>query len=262
MTRAELEHAIREAYYVSGDGEFMIIGSQAILAQFPDAPEELRLSEEVDLYPRTRQDRSDAIEGTLGYMSLFHETHGFYVDAVGPETARLPRGWERRVVRVESQATGGAAGLCAEVHDVAAGKLAIPTRDKDTDFLRALLQHRMVNVQTLRRRVMALPVDAETFRWVSARLEGLVREVEVARRPAGDARAATGTSAHGESAKPPAEPGPDPVPGAAPGAVSALDHPSSSGVMANDAHAGEEGGSERTRGAHTPPTPPRHPRRR
>lgn len=182
MTRAELEHALRAACDVSGESEFMVIGSQAILAQFPDAPEELRMSEEVDLYPRHRPEQSERIEGALGYMSLFHETHGYYVDAVGPETAKLPRGWERRAVRVQSSRTGGAAGFCAEVHDVAAGKLAIPTREKDTDFLRALIEHRMVSVQTLRKRLVTLPVDEVTFRWASTRLEGLVREVELARR--------------------------------------------------------------------------------
>lgn len=184
MTREQLEHAIRAARSVSGEAEFVVIGSQAILAQFPDAPPEFRVSEEVDLYPLRHPEKTAEIEGVLGAHSLFHKTHGFYVDTVGPETARLPHGWENRLVRVQSIRTGGAVGLCAEVHDIAASKLAPPARDKDSDFLRALLRHRMASPQTLRRRIMSLPIEREMFPWLTARLEGLVREVELARRAA------------------------------------------------------------------------------
>lgn len=38
MTREELEHAIRAACDVSGDDEVYVFGSQAILGQYPDAP--------------------------------------------------------------------------------------------------------------------------------------------------------------------------------------------------------------------------------
>lgn len=51
MTRAELEHAIRAACDVSGDDEVYVFGSQAILGQYPDAPESLRQSAEADIAP-------------------------------------------------------------------------------------------------------------------------------------------------------------------------------------------------------------------
>lgn len=54
MTRAQLEHAIRAACEVSGDTELWVFGSQALLAQFPDAPESLRASVEVDVQPKNR----------------------------------------------------------------------------------------------------------------------------------------------------------------------------------------------------------------
>jgi hypothetical protein len=41
MKRAQLEHIIRAACTIADDNELVIIGSQAILAQFPNAPEEL-----------------------------------------------------------------------------------------------------------------------------------------------------------------------------------------------------------------------------
>lgn len=50
MTRAELEHAIRAACDVSGDNEVYVFGSQAILGQYPDAPESLRQSAEAEAH--------------------------------------------------------------------------------------------------------------------------------------------------------------------------------------------------------------------
>jgi len=39
MTREQLEHAIRAACMVTEDSEIWVFGSQAILGEFPDAPE-------------------------------------------------------------------------------------------------------------------------------------------------------------------------------------------------------------------------------
>lgn len=52
MRRTELEHVIRAAADVAGDNELVIVGSQAILGQFPDAPESMLVSREADIYPR------------------------------------------------------------------------------------------------------------------------------------------------------------------------------------------------------------------
>ena len=49
MRYDQLEHAIRAACDVSGDTELLIFGSQAILGSYPDAPESLRASIEVDV---------------------------------------------------------------------------------------------------------------------------------------------------------------------------------------------------------------------
>ena len=38
MKRAQLEHIIRAACTIADDDELVIIGSQSILAQFPDPP--------------------------------------------------------------------------------------------------------------------------------------------------------------------------------------------------------------------------------
>ncbi len=51
MTRAQLEHLLRAAAVIADDDEIVVIGSQAILGQFPDAPASMRVSNEADLFP-------------------------------------------------------------------------------------------------------------------------------------------------------------------------------------------------------------------
>jgi hypothetical protein len=48
MTRSQLEHLIRAAADIAADDDIIIVGSQAILGQFPNAPSELRVSVEAD----------------------------------------------------------------------------------------------------------------------------------------------------------------------------------------------------------------------
>src|SRR6266851_5615485 len=78
MNRAELEHIIRAASGIVGDRDIVIIGSQAVLAQYPAAPLGLLASIEADVFPRHRPDLSIQIDGAIGERSLFHETFGYY----------------------------------------------------------------------------------------------------------------------------------------------------------------------------------------
>jgi hypothetical protein len=50
MKRQELEHIVRAAAGITGEKEFIVLGSQSILGKFPDAPHSLRHSMEVDIY--------------------------------------------------------------------------------------------------------------------------------------------------------------------------------------------------------------------
>lgn len=119
MKRSDLEHVLRASKAVTGETEFIVIGSQAILGSFPDAPRELRQSMEIDLYPKLRPDLAALIEGSLGRYSPFEETFGYYADGVSPDTAALPRGWEDRLVGVANDNTAGAIGWCLDPHDLA-----------------------------------------------------------------------------------------------------------------------------------------------
>lgn len=156
MNRAQLEHAIRAAGAISGDRELYVVGSQAILGAFPDAPDELLRSMEVDIAPREHPEREELIEGSIGELSLFHETFGFYVDGVTIDALALPRGWQERLVVVENPNNNGYRGLCLSPGDLAASKLAAG-RKKDIDFVQLLLRARLLSTDELRERVAQIP---------------------------------------------------------------------------------------------------------
>lgn len=144
MKRADLEHIIRAAGSIADARELIIIGSQAILASFPDAPRELTVSQEADLYPADAPEKADLVDGSIGEKSLFHETFGYYAHGVGPETAILPTNWRSRLVRVQNDNTNNIAGLCLSPVDLVVSKLAAG-RDKDLDFVRVLLRSNLVS---------------------------------------------------------------------------------------------------------------------
>src|SRR4051812_32481455 len=111
MTRKQLEHLLRAAADIADDDEIVVIGSQAILGQFPNAPASMLVSDEADVYPPHHPDRADLIEGSIGELSPFHQTFGYYAQGVGEKTARLPQGWKERLVVIQNENTRGVRGL-------------------------------------------------------------------------------------------------------------------------------------------------------
>jgi hypothetical protein len=158
MKRAELEHIIRAAANIADDDEIIVIGSQSILAQFPDAPAELLISNEADVYPKNRPERSDLIDGSIGELSPFHRTFGYYAQGVEQGTAPLPAGWEARLVPIRNTATRGATGWCLEVHDLVLSKY-VAAREKDLLFNRTAAAHGLVDRAVLLQRLASVPVS-------------------------------------------------------------------------------------------------------
>lgn len=159
MKRSDLEHILRASKSVTGETEFIVLGSQAILGPFPDAPRVLRQSMEADLYPRNQPDLSELIEGSLGELSPFHQTFGYHADGVSPKTATLPAGWEQRLIPLQNANTDGATGWCLEPHDLAISKLAA-RREKDLAYVAALLRFKMVRAARLRELTQTLQETA------------------------------------------------------------------------------------------------------
>ena len=160
MDRSALEHVLRAASAISNEREFVVIGSQAVLGQFPNAPDALLVSIEVDVYPRHAPEKSDLIDGAIGELSAFHQTFGYYAHGVDETTATLPSDWAERLVPVHNENTGGATGWCLEIHDLAISKLAAG-RERDIGFLQVLVREGMVDLNVLRDRLgtLALPND-------------------------------------------------------------------------------------------------------
>ena len=149
MKRSEVEHILRAAKEITGEEEFILIGSQSVLGAFPDAPLVLRRSIELDIYPKAHPEKSELIDGAIGERSLFHQTHGYFAHGIAPETAHLPVGWESRLVRISGGNTRGAIGWCLDVHDLAFSKLAAGRR-KDMEFVRNLLRHKLIKQARLK----------------------------------------------------------------------------------------------------------------
>ena len=137
MQRADLEHVVAAAAEATGEPELVVVGSQAILGSFPNAPASMLRSMKADLYPLGRPEKADEIDGSLGDGSWFHRTHGYYARGVGPETASAPAGWEARLVRVEiplrAASQRRAVALCLEPHDLVLAK-CVAGRERDWDF--------------------------------------------------------------------------------------------------------------------------------
>ena len=167
MNRSQLEHVIRAAATIAGDTEIVVIGSQAILGRHPEAPAELLVSADVDVYPRNHPERADLVEGSIGELSPFHETYGYYAQAVGAETAVLPDGWKSRLVPVP---TAAGTGLCLEPHDLVISKY-VAGREKDREYVRAVVRHRLVDRETLLERLSSTPIEDAIRSRIAALIE-------------------------------------------------------------------------------------------
>lgn len=138
MKKSQLDHVLRAARRITGEAEFIIIGSQSLHASCPDLPDTILMSIEVDLIANNARDRTEWLN-VIGADSPFHASFGYYADPVDETTAVVPRGWKDRLVRLGPGDTDGATGLCLDPHDLAISKYAA-RREKDVAFNRELVR--------------------------------------------------------------------------------------------------------------------------
>jgi len=161
MRRDQLEHAIRTACQIIQHSEVIVVGSQAILGTYDESqlPAEATMSIEVDILPIADTNAetarlADLIEGVAGEFSTFEELHGFSIDGVDLDTAVLPEGWRDRLVKVQNANTAAPAGSprftgwCLDKEDLCVAKL-IAFREKDLNFVGALLEHALVDSEVV-----------------------------------------------------------------------------------------------------------------
>lgn len=158
MKRSELEHIIRASGAVAGVSDIVVVGSQAILGTRPDAPPELVRSMEADVFPLQEPAKADLIDGSIGELSPFHDQFGYYAHGVSPETSVLPAGWQQRLIPVRNENTGGVTGWCLTLADLAVSKL-VAGREKDIEFVAALLKRGWVSPDEVANSISGLPVE-------------------------------------------------------------------------------------------------------
>ncbi|MGH8290115.1 MAG: DUF6036 family nucleotidyltransferase [Steroidobacteraceae bacterium] len=147
MKKRQVDHVLRAAGRITGERQFIIVGSQALHGKHPDLPDEILTSFEVDLIASKHSDRTEWLN-VIGLDSTFHETNGYYADAVDLGTATLPKGWKGRLVRLPPGDTDGVRALCLDPHDLAIAKYAA-FREKDLIFTRELVRRGLLSQDQL-----------------------------------------------------------------------------------------------------------------
>jgi hypothetical protein len=172
VNRQQLAHILRASSRIVGDRRILVIGSQAILAGFDvdELPEEATRSIEADIafWDDPGAEKSDDVDGAIGELSPFHESHGYYAQGVSVSTAVLPDGWRDRCVPFDPSDPAGP--VCVEKHDLVVSKL-VAGRPKDAEFASALLAAGLVDVGLLRDRADRIPRPQAVVKRVKAAIE-------------------------------------------------------------------------------------------
>src|SRR5882724_6021683 len=168
MKKQELDHVLRAAGEITGERQFIIIGSQSLHGKCPDLPDEILMSAEVDLIAKAHPEKTESLN-FIGVFSRFHETHGYYADPVDEATATLPKGWKGRLVNLPMGDTDGVAGLCLDPHDLAIAKY-VAGRQKDAVFTRELAGRGIVSKDRLLELLEKTPVSEAVRQRISAQI--------------------------------------------------------------------------------------------
>lgn len=159
MNREQLAHVLRSAARIVDDPEIIVVGSQSILGTYDadELPERATLSMEADLAFRDDPDdeKSDKVDGSIGELSPFHQSFGYYGQGVSVATATLPEGWKDRLVRFDREDARPAAAWCLDSHDLVVSKL-VAGREKDFEFAEALLRVGLIDAAMLDQRARML----------------------------------------------------------------------------------------------------------
>ncbi len=171
----DLKLALAECATLSGEVDFVVVGSLAILGGHPFAPAVLRVSQDIDLFllKGATLESNRSIYEHFGPDSEFADLHDFYIEPVGDWTVAtsLP-GWRERLVRVD--APGGAVGWCLSPLDIAYNK-AEAGREKDIAYLAELFRCGIVRPSDIKAAMDAADTALETRTLINSRVQEAVR---------------------------------------------------------------------------------------
>ena len=174
MKKSEFDHAIRAAGAILATDKLLVIGSQAVHAIIDRPFKEAMRSIEVDIAALSGdyESAADLIDGSIGELSMFQESFGYYAQGVVPETAVLPSGWRKRLIAYSSEATHGITAYCLEPHHLWISK-AIAGRPKDRELCHAMEKLQLVTQDTLKERLRKVRgLESEIRRKVSTIIDG------------------------------------------------------------------------------------------
>lgn len=175
LSLTELLDALNRCATLTGEREFVVVGSQALLGSFPNSPKALRTSQDIDLFAKSgaTAEVTKRIYAAYGPESEFEKQAGFYIEPVGEWTmmTSLP-GWEDRLVKVD--ADGGAIGWCISPLDIAYNK-AEAGREKDISYLAELFRCGIIRPSTIKDAMDKTGIAADVAAPIHARIQEAIR---------------------------------------------------------------------------------------
>jgi hypothetical protein len=139
MELSDLQELFAEARKLTGQDEFVVVGSLSILGivKGSDVPAPMLMSIDVDCFTRHGPEQVEAVHGALGAGSAFEASHGFYLDWISPKVPTLPRQWEHRLLRIPMEQ--GIVAFFLDPNDAAVSKYA-RGESRDREWIQAGLQ--------------------------------------------------------------------------------------------------------------------------
>ena len=101
QARAQARRLFAQARKLSGETDYVVLGSLAALGYAGQVPARMAISLDVDAYGKSDPGRIFELAAALGQGSPFEAEHGYYLDPISPHVATLPAGWGERLVRIE-----------------------------------------------------------------------------------------------------------------------------------------------------------------
>jgi hypothetical protein len=131
MNAEQFFHVLRSAAALAGVREITVFGTSAVIPWLPGEAPELWPSMELDL-DLGSDELNTLVDGAIGELSPFHETHGVYAHAVSVEVFTAPPKWKGRSKLITEPETRARVRVPRPL-DVAVAKL-VRGDEKDWDF--------------------------------------------------------------------------------------------------------------------------------
>ncbi|MFM2050174.1 MAG: hypothetical protein RL682_665 [Pseudomonadota bacterium] len=151
MNTQDIDFLLGKIRDTSGLDEFVVVGSLSALGLSGEGlPARMTWSMEVDAYPERDPQRAQEFSAHFGEDSAFHQTYGYYFDAVSPYLPTLPEGWQQRLIR--QVLPSGVKVKYLEPNDCAISKYA-RSEPKDREWIRAGIAAGILSLPTIEYRL-------------------------------------------------------------------------------------------------------------